>query len=119
MKENANWQQRSQLSVTKLTVVGYISRFFSCDNAGENVEGLYFGCGKFNIQIKMTAPYTTQQNGMVKQKFVKIYDQSCAAVMKAKLTEEYQGLLWAKSVLTSTRLTYIVCNTQRDKYYYL
>ena len=42
----------------------------------------------------MTAPYTPQQNGMVKQKFVTICDKSCAAMTKATRMEEYQGLLW-------------------------
>ena len=101
--------------VTELISAGYTTKYLRCDNAGENVKGLSAMCIKFNIQIEMTAPYTPQQNGMVERKFVTIRDRSCAAMTKASFTEEYQGLLWAESVHTSTRLTNIVCNTRGDK----
>ena len=101
--------------VTKLISAGHTTKYLRCDNAGENVKGLSAMCIKFNFQIEMTAPYMPQQNGMVEQKFVTIRDRSCVAMTKANFTEEYQGLLWAESVHTSTRLTNIVCNTRGDK----
>jgi hypothetical protein len=97
--------------VTELTTAGFTPKFLQCCNVGENVKGLSVMCGNFNIQIKMTTPYTPQQNGMVEQKFVTIQDQSCTAMTKAKFMEEYQGLLWAESVHMSMRLTNIVSNT--------
>ena len=101
--------------VSKLITAGFIPKFLRCDNAGENIKGLSTMCEKYNMQIEITAPYTPQQNGMVERKFATIRDRSCAAMIKAKFTDEYQGLLWAESVHTHTTLTNIVCNTRGTK----
>lgn len=100
--------------VTQLLAAGYLPKYLRCDNAGENTKGLTAMCTKFNITVEMTAPYTPQQNGMVERKFVTIRDRSCAAMTSARFSDEYQGLLWAESVHTSTRLTNIVCNTRGE-----
>ena len=68
-------------------------------------------CDRLNITIEFTAPHTPQQNGMVERKFVTIRDRSVAAMLKAKFSDESQGLLWAESINTHTRLTNSVCNT--------
>ena len=94
--------------VSQLLAAGFVTKYLRCDNAGENTKGLTTMCTKFNIQMEMTAPYTPQQNGMVERKFVTIRDRSCAAMTKAKLTDEYQGLLWAESVHNEHK-TYEYC----------
>ena len=99
--------------LTELTAAGLILKYLRCDNAGENIKGFSVMYEKCNILIKLTAPYTPQQNGMVKQKFATIQDWSCTAMTKAKFTEKYHGLLWAESV--HTRLTSIVSNKQGDE----
>ena len=68
----------------------------ACDNAGENIKGLSAMCDRLNITIEFTAPHTPQQNGMVERKFVTIRDRSVSAMLKAKFSDESQGLLWEK-----------------------
>ena len=101
--------------VSTLKASSIITKFLRCDNAGENVKGLKDVCNKHGIQIEFTAPYTPQQNGMVERKFVTIRDRSMAAMFKAKFSDESQGLLWAESADTHTRLTNIVCNSRDIK----
>ena len=54
---------------------------------------------------------TPQQNSMVEWKFLTNRDKSIAATLKAKFSDESQGLLWAESINTQTYLTNSVLNT--------
>ena len=72
-------------------------------------------CDKHGIQIEYTAPNTPQQNGIVERKFVTICNRSCAAMFTAKFGDEVQGLLWAESANTHTRLTNVVANSKDVK----
>ena len=110
-------KKKSQMAETvstllrKLSSADYSIKYLRCDNAGENTKGLAEVCDKLNIQIEFTAPYTPQQNGIVERKFVTIRDRGSAAMLKARFSEDIQGLLWAESMSAHTRLTNIVCNS--------
>ena len=86
----------------KLFAANYVIEYLRCDNSGENLENLSFVCTKYGIQIEYMAPNTPQQNGVVERKFVTIRDRSCAAMINAKLNDEFQGLLWAECANTMT-----------------
>lgn len=101
--------------VTQLSAAGFLTKYLQCNNTGVNAKGLSVLCTKFNIQMEMSAPYTPQQNGIVECIFVMICNQSGATMIKAKLSDENQRLLWTESVHTSTRLANIVSNTKDDK----
>jgi len=101
--------------LTTLKSAGYVVRFLRCDNAGENMTSLSIVCTTQGIQIEYTAPHTPQQNGVVERKFVTIRDRACASMFSAKLSDEYQGLLWAESVHMHTRLTNSVANSNTGK----
>ena len=101
--------------VLTLKASSIITKFLQCDNAGENVKGLSDVCNKHGIQIEFTALYMPQQNGMVERKFVTIRNRSMVAMFKAKFSNESQGLLWAKSADTHTRLMNFVCNSRDIK----
>ena len=114
-------KKKSQLSpilddhVTKLISAKFKLKYLRCDNAGENLSGLQQVCNKYGIQIEYTAPNTPQQNGIVERKFVTIRDRSCASMYTAKFGDEAQGLLWAESANTHTRLTNVVANSRNVK----
>ena len=99
----------------KLFAAKYVIKYLRCDNAGENLENLSSVCTKHGIQIEYTAPNTPQQNGVVERKFVTIRDRSCAAMINAKLNDEFQGLLWAECANTMTRVTNVVSNSRNIK----
>jgi hypothetical protein len=96
----------------KLFAAKYVIKYLRCDNTGENLENLSSVCTKHDIQIEYTAPNTPQQNGVVERKFVTIRDRSCAAMINAKLNDEFQGLLWAECANTMTRVTNVVSNSR-------
>ena len=96
--------------VIKILAAGHVVQYLRCDNAGENTAGLATMCDTYGIQIEHTAPHTPQQNGIVERKFVTIRDRACAAMYAAKFSDDTQGLLWAESVNTATRLTNSVYN---------
>ena len=114
-------KKKSQIStslndlLSKLQYAKIKTSYLRCDNAGENTKGLVDVCIKYNVHIEFTAPYTPKQNGIVERKFVTIRDRSVAAMIKAKFSDESQGLLWAESVNTHTRLSNIVCNSNDNE----
>ena len=55
--------------------------------------------------MEFTAPHTPQHNGVAERGFVIVRQRALAMMLSAKLTDEYQGLLWAEAVHTATRLT--------------
>ncbi len=91
--------------VIKILAAGNVVQYLRCNNAGKYTLGLATMCDTYGIQIEYTAPHTPQQNGIVERKFVTIRDRACAAMYAAKFLDDTQGLLWAESVNTATRLT--------------
>ena len=90
---------------------GIAVKYVRCDNAGENMKQLQAMCETRGITMEYTAPNTPQQNGVVERKFVTIRDRAQALMIGARLSRDYEQLLWAEAVYTATRLTNIVVNT--------
>jgi hypothetical protein len=111
VKKKSQMAETVSTLLAKLNAAEFSIKYQCCDNAGGNTKGLTEVCDKLNVQIEFTAPYTPHQNGIVECKFVTIRDRNSAAMIKARFSEESQGLLWAESASTHVRLPNIVCNS--------
>jgi hypothetical protein len=80
-------------------------KYLCCDNEGENE--LYVQqvlCAENDIQLEMTAPNTTQMNGVMKQSLATCKDRAFATMFCARISSATQGLLWPEGVNTIAKI---------------
>jgi hypothetical protein len=56
--------------IVKLRAMGMTTKHLHCDNAGENLEQMLALCEEFAMVLELTAPDSSQQNGVVERRFV-------------------------------------------------
>ena len=100
-----------EILLSSLAGAGHKTKYVRCDDAGENTKQLRKVCENRGIKMEFTAPHTPQHNGVVERGFVIVRQRALAMMLSAKLTDEYQGLLWAEAVHTATRLTNSTVNS--------
>ena len=97
--------------LSSLAGAGHKTKYVRCDDAGENTKQLRKVCENRGIKMEFTAPHTPQHNGAVERGFVIVRQRALAMMLSAKLTDEYQGLLWAEAIHTATHLTISTVNS--------
>jgi hypothetical protein len=72
----------------KAKTLGFTVEYLRCDNAGENVTALTALCSEWSVTLKLTAPDTPQQNGVVERRITVLRQRANAMMWTADLKEE-------------------------------
>ena len=76
-------------------------KYIRCYNSGENKNIVsYLLDRKLKAKMEFTAPYTSQQNGMVERSFAYIFGNVCETVNKTTL-KDYQDPYYGPNALTT------------------
>ena len=102
MRKKSELRVHVEFLIMKLHGLRKFPKFIRCDNAGENTKQLELMSLKWGVKMEYTAPNTPQQNGKCERKFPTIRDKGLAAMLDAKLTQEYQDRLWAEAMNWAT-----------------
>ena len=78
--------------------LGHTVKYLRCNIAGEHQTKMAEMCGKYNVEMEYTAPYTPQMNCVVERRIVVLLNGERAAMYSANFTEETRKKLWAETI---------------------
>ena len=88
----------------KTTSRGTPVEYLRCDTAGEHQSKLQRACEKEKVALEYTTPHTPQLSGVIERRFSVIKEGSLEMLLKAKLNNTSQKMLWAEDGHTCERV---------------